>query len=454
MLKNSLIACSFLAATISFATTSAPFASGVSGDLKWEVRFNLPSCKHEGGKENAWCLYTDQKKNSKKSGIADKLKNWAFDDEVKSLHLAYFSFSNKTVRFTLCDASEMGKNVNIYLDQSNSDSLDMWFDEECKDRSNINVYGLGAPFNSENGHLQHAKVFLASTTTGLKTYKEMNTVQRKAARGRNLRFTSSSANMSSNGLALHFENWMFLETKENKNLAQKNICLFKSFEKVSNSVVQDARSYFSESFQECVGDISAKKRSDLDFYVVPAAKGMPLPFDGMKKLVFDTKAYLRVAIHRLTTASVYKWLISGASKRGVDVKLIFDDDTLRTGVQDGGNAHDVGESDIKAYRYLRDNTKAEISFMETNAVTIPALGGVPHLFHNKFMISDGKALFQGAGNFTGRALNTYGPGNYEQFYIIRIPEVVKAYEDGWNVLRSRSTLRADHPVGHHADIEM
>ena len=454
MLKKSLATSMLLLATTTFAAPSAPFASGVSGDLSWEVRFNLPRCQHDGQRTDAWCLSSDQRAATKKNGVADKLKEWAYDKNIKSLHLAYFSFSNKTIRYALCKASEYGKNVNVYLDQSNAMDLEYWFEDNCNDASNIKVTGLGVPFGSEGGHLQHAKVFMASESSELKTFEEMNSEERAQAQQRKLKFTSSSANMSSNGLALHFENWMFLETNENKNLAQQNICMFKSFGSVSNAVIADTRQFFAEQYEKCIKKIEDRKRKDIDFYVVPATKSMPRPFDGMKNMIYKTRDYLRIGIHRLTTSSVYKWLIGGADRRGVDVKVIMDDDTLRTGIYNGGDAHDVGVNDVKAYRFLRDKTDTEVSFMETNAVTMPSLGGVPHLFHNKFIVADGKALFQGAGNFTGRALNSYGHGNYEQFYIIRVPEIVEAYEKGWNELRKRSTLRADHPVGDNQDIDI
>jgi len=48
------------------------------------------------------------------------------------------------------------------------------------------------------------------------------------------------------------------------------------------------------------------------------------------------------------------------------------------------------------------------------------------LHHNKYMIFEGKevsTVFTGAGNFTGNAFT----GNFENFYVFTIPEVVLAY---------------------------
>jgi phosphatidylserine/phosphatidylglycerophosphate/cardiolipin synthase-like enzyme len=79
--------------------------------------------------------------------------------------------------------------------------------------------------------------------------------------------------------------------------------------------------------------------------------------------------------------------------------------------------------------------------METNA------DSTTHLFHNKFIVIDDKVVFNGAGNFTSASLNTFGLGNMEQFYIIKIPELVQAYSKGWDTLHFRSTKATNHPVG-------
>jgi hypothetical protein len=442
-MKKLFLLLSFVLTFQAFAqTTSEPFAKGNSQGLNWELRLNLPDCDHAGQKPGAFCTYKDMYKAARKSGVEDKLRDWMFDPEVKALFLAYFSFSNKTIRKRLCSASQKRQlPITIYLDDANADELREWFDTKCKGQKTIVVKRLGAPFMSPGGHLQHAKIFMAAGTKNLKEYTKMSTSEKAEARNRTLKFTSSSANMSSGGLSVHFENWLLFEQNETKNLAQSNICAFLAFEDATKEA-SNPRDIFAKSYNSCQKRIEDSRRRDISVIMVPT-KSSYKPLNAMKNVVNSAKKNLRVAIHRLTTAQIYR-SIFGKKADSVDFEMIMDDDTLRVGVRDGGLARDVGSNDIKAYRHLR--RKGEVTFMETNAET--------HLFHNKFVIADDKALFQGAGNFTGRALNTYGYGNYEQFYEIRIPEIVKAYIRGFQEMKRRSTKRSNHPVGNHADLDL
>jgi hypothetical protein len=436
---------------------SEPYASGVSKDLTWEARFNMPDCEHEGRKKGAWCLQSDQQVAAKKSGIQDKLISWMEDEKVKSVYLAYFSFSNKTIRKALCkNAESKDLKVTIYLDQSKSPSLQEWFEDNCsvKALKNISVSGFGSAFGLPGSHLQHAKIFLTSETKNLKTIANMNASEKAAAKTQRTNFTSSSANMSSNGLAMHFENWMFYGQSSDKNLAQQNVCVFEAFKSIKTDGAVDSRDKYAKSYARCKKTIKAKMRNDIYFYMVPATEKKYTPYYAMQSVAKKATKSLRVAIHRLTTGAIYRSVLGKAASKGVKVKVLMDDDTLRTGVVNGGPASDVASHDIKAYRYLRSQHNIEVKFMETNADTIPEFSGVPHLFHNKFIVADDKALFQGAGNFTGTALNINRNGNYEQFYQIKVKEIVKAYKNAWDELNARTTKRGDHPVGHHADMDL
>lgn len=420
---------------------SAPFASGNSKGLDWEVRFNLPNCDHEGEAKDAWCEVTDANRASKKNGVEAKLKSWIKDPKVKSVYLSYFSFSNKGVRKALCTAAKdeaRNLKVTVYIDSGNEYHANVRALDECSKNTTVIAKGKG-PFGSSGAHLQHSKIFMASEVANLKPLHEMNAAELKEISGTKLRWTSSSANMSSYGTTLHFENWLFFGSDASASIAQQNVCVFRAFTEKND------RRVFAKAYRECIKKIKAPKRKDIEFYAVPSSR-IAKPYTAMTNMINNADSEVLVAIHRLTTGKIYRTLFRDAAYRGVDVKIIFDDDTLRSSKVNGGHAHDVGRHDVLAYRTLRRD--AQIYFMQTNAET------TTHLFHNKFIVADGKSLFQGAGNFTGTALNVNGSGNYEQFYYITIPAIVKAYKAGWEVLQGRATRQDRHPIYKNKDKQL
>lgn len=414
---------------------SPPFAKGQSEELKWEVRFNLPVCDHAGQKKGAWCTSKDGSASVEYSGIEDRLKSWINNEKVKSVYLAYFSFSNSSVRKALCSAAERrGLKVTVFLDESNMETPNVLKLRECSKNIQVIAKGQG-PFGSKDAHLMHMKIFMASFTETIKPFREYEAREKSLYEELPLYFSSSSANMSSNGTGLHFENWLFFNSPLSSNLAQQNICVFSAL------LDKNDRRTFAENFKSCSLKIEKAPRADIKFYAVPNFR-MPKPYNAMMDMIETAKKEILVGIHRLTTKNIYAPIAQ--KSKSVKVRVIFDDDTLRAGVKDGGDYKGPGRHDVLAYRALRKN--AEISFMETQASE-----DFTHMFHNKFLVTDREFLFQGAGNFTGAALNINRTGNYEQYYVIRTPEIVDAYVKGWMELRSRATLRSQHPVGHHPD---
>lgn len=415
------------------STISAPFASGEVSDLKWAVRFNMPDCNHPGQKAGAWCESSDAAAAAKKSGIEDHLESWVNNPKVKSIKMAYFSFSNKNTVRMLCKAAvDRGLKAVLYIHgQSIVDNVNTL--KNCSPQ-NIQVIERGTTFGTQNGYLQHAKIFLASELENMKPQSDLTGQDAADALTSTVYIASSSANMSSYGTSLHFENWMFFDAKANTQMAQKNLCFFKGIENMQNN----DRDSYAAIYKDCREKIQAPQNNDIVFYPNPHGGINPEPYRDMLDLIKGANQSIKIGIHRFTSTGMFKALADKAATIPVDI--IMDDDTLRTGVKSGGAALDVGANDVQAYRAVRDGG-AKVTFMETNA------DSNKHLFHNKFMIVDDKILFAGAGNFTTTSLNAFGNGNFEQFYIIRIPEMVKAYSDAWEQLRLLSTPTDQHAVG-------
>lgn len=420
-----------------------PFAKGNTQGMFWEARFNLPPCNHPPHKAGAFCTIDDQIAAAAQSGIESELRAWANDPNIKSLQLAYFSFSDKPVAKILCDAANnLGKKVNLYLHKQNMGTPLALQLQQCSP-GNINVISRGTEFGT--GYLMHAKVFLASSDINPLPLHMMPEDQRPAAAEQTSYFTSSSANMSSFGTSLHFDNWLFFTAKTNEYLVQQNLCFFYAIGHMQPGDPSAERQSFAQVNHDCVQGIQVPMREDIKFFPVPHGGVNPQIFPVLKAAMDGAQTEIKVAADRMTTSQVYRPL-TDAKVRGLNVSVILDDDTLRTGKCNGGSQIDQNGTDVQAMRNMKSKGLA-LTFMETN-------GDMGQLQHNKFMVFDNKTLIQGAGNFTSTALNISGPGNFEHYYVITTPEIVQTYSNAWDRLRALSTLEQDHEVASHQDIPL
>lgn len=425
------------------ALGSEPFALGKAvNDLRWELRFNFPKCRHEGRARDAWCQREDIRSAANDAGVEEKLIAWASHDKTRSIQMAYFSFSNQPVREALCEAAERSVAVTLYIDQSNEKHRNVQALDDCEgfvgaaENTTIVAKGKG-PFASRGAYLLHIKIFLASESRSPVPLSSIdNEADYEFALASRTRFTSSSANLSTYGTSLHFENWIFFNAPTDDYLAQANLCIFSALAATG----RNARSEFAAKYAACRNQIESPPRDDFELFVTPHDSLSPKMADGLSRILVEAEEELLVAAHRFTTSKFYNPLIERISS-GVDVSVVFDDDILRTGVVDGGPVLSVGIWDVKAERALR-NAGARLSYMETRP---------NQLHHNKFIVADRKLVLQGAPNFTAAAFNLYGLGHYENLYLIGDKKIIRAYRAAWQRLDKLATSRPDHPVGDHAD---
>lgn len=428
---------------------SEPFAEGTAKkDLRWELRVNLPRCQHEGQARNAWCKKSDAMAATEKSGVEARLQEWILD--AKSIQLAFFSFSDAQIAETLCEAASSGTRVTLFIDVGNIDGEEVVYLDSCPDHEGAadktKIVAKGKrPLGSSGGHLQHVKILLASEDVHPVPLARLEDPdEAELASSTRTRFTTSSANLSSFGTSLHFENWLFFDAPTTDYLAQLNLCLFDAL----GATKRSARRKFASKYAACRDATPIPPRKDIEFFVTPHDGQHPRAYNALAEVIDDASSELFVAAHRLTTSLIYN-PIGQKSLDGVDVSVILDDDTLRTGVENGGPTLPVSSYDVKAERALTDDG-ADVVYMETRATE----HGFVHLHHNKFMVADNNRLFQGSGNFTAIAFNLYGLGHYEQFYLIRNKEIIQAYRKVWRKLYRRATAREDHPVGDHVDLPL
>ncbi len=437
------------AAASEFATppgVPAPFGKGMLGDnFFWEARFNFPPCDHsaEGKKKGVWCKPEDSKPAAEASGVEAELKAWVNNPKIKSVQLAFFSFSATRVIETLCEgAKNRDVKITVFLHKQNLGSTGGQKLATCAP-GKLEVVSRGTEFGS--GYLQHAKIVLASEFADPKPLHLMPEAEQEAAKSSITRWTSGSANMSAFGTSLHLDNWLFFTAKSDEFVAQENLCFFHALRTMTNegqSGAADDRLDFAKKNKECLGGIKSPVRKDVTFYPVPHANVTRQPYPQVKKMLDGAKTKVRIAIHRLTTASMYAPIVN-AKKRGVDVEVIVDDDTLRVSKCNGGAMIDQGAQDVKANRALRA-AGIPVTYLETS-------GETGQLAHSKYIIVDDKYLFQGAGNFTATSLNISNLGNMEQFYVIDDPGIVATYAKAWDYIRTLSTEMSAHEVGNNVD---
>lgn len=420
------------------------FASGFHDGIAWEARFGLPNCQHPG-QAKGWCQSEDASAVTQATGIEQKLIDLSKDAKVKSILTSSFSFSNKKLKSALCEAAERGVQVKVYIHKDQA--------ADAPACAGIEVKPRGTTFGS--GYLLHAKIFLTSEHRNPAPLHEAPTQDQGK-----VTFTSASANFSSNGsTGMHYENWLFFSAPATERLAQENLCFFWAMEQMkaeNQSGDKDQRPQLAQAFKQCRNKIKKPNRNELVFLPVPHDKVLAEPADYIYGMTSKAKKQLKVAAHRLTTASIYNPFIK-AQDRDVDVHVLFDDDTLRSSKCQGGGAFDVGVFDVQALRAL-DKGKVKVSFIPTNS----SPSGFSHLHHNKFIIADDKILFQGAGNFTAASLNTSSLGNIEHFYYITVPGIVSAYVKAWNYLKGISQYgdsavpgtAGPHAVGKNKDIRI
>lgn len=452
----------------------APFASGDAEGIHWDSRFNFGDACKTLQPIGVNCQASEATAAAELSGTEAQLKSWVENPEIKSVRLAYFSFSNKPVAKILCDGAiaRPDLKINVFLHRENiydgtalaTGQKDPYYKSAGPVRAgetrfaqtglakqlatcspaNLIVTPRGTVFGS--GYLHHAKIFLASEQAEPHPLHKLPADQQAVAAEQPALWTSSSANMSSFGTSLHLENWLLFSAKTSNRLAQENFCFFEALETMKIGPNIDERADFAKKYAACIKLIQAPVIANMRFYPVPHnnTTGFPKVYPDIKALIDGARTEIRIAIHRLTTSAMTAPLVK-AKQRGVDVQVIVDDDTFRKS---------------KCDTNLIDQTEADVNSMKTllaAGIPVTVLETTPgQLAHNKFMVVDAgvpgkEALLQGAGNFTATSLNSGGPGNIENFYIFRVPELIDTYKKAWEKYRTKSTELDKHPVANRPD---
>ncbi len=239
-----------------------------------------------------------------------------------------------------------------------------------------------------------------------------------------------SGNLST-GTHLHHENWHFVSVSQESYFARKHHCLIDTYVDLDAT---SSKHNFKKKIQDCIASLEGEPEEDLQLYIVPGEGEKA--YQKIKEGIQSSRQ-VRMAAHRFFHTEIILDLEQAIERVAdpIDMQLIVDDDIYWAGKRRKNVAANMPQEAtrikwLKLNENYRYNRNFEVRYMQTNH-------SIFQLHHNKFMIFDDRAVFTGAGNFTIAAFES----NFENFYWIKIPEVIEAFQDQyaymWQDLASR-----------------
>jgi phosphatidylserine/phosphatidylglycerophosphate/cardiolipin synthase-like enzyme len=375
----------------------------------YEVLFTNPECElYEYGEtmlanngtslsakpKNVYCKTSDFESSAKRnSSPHNRLTQYIEDPTTKEIFMAYLSFSNESIRDSLCLALKRGVKIDLVLDFNPKTGKTNPNAEKLKACGDIKVHYRG----NQNGlGFAHNKIFMVNPH-----------------HNNEVKIVFSSANMSA-GTALHHENWNFITTNPKSYFAQIHLC-------IKDGMIDhgESRKSFTEFISQCRSGISVAEEDDIKTFVVPGEGD--LAFKAIENLA-QQSIQLDTAAHRFS--GIFIDLFNRLLDQNLPIRLITDDDMYWSNKLRRSVGPNTFQEASRVYGLVERGV--EIKLMETNHKEFL-------LHHNKFMIFKGEhfeAVFAGAGNFSTTAFDK----NFENFYIITIPKVVKFFKDQYDLM--------------------
>lgn len=357
--------------------------------------------------ENAYCGPNDSVASADRdTSPQKKLIDWIRDPETTEIFFAYLSFSNKVVGAEICKAvQERNVKVTFVLDRETDLNAANTLlacqpgngDPNLKPRMELRGHDASIGY-------AHNKLFMINP------------------RSEKPRIVFSSGNLSS-GVVLHHENWHFLRVPARTHFAKAHVCLIDGM--LDHYRTKQEYSTFIKSCRDGAG---IGEESDLKTFFVPGDGGRAGQHvqNGVR-----TATSLGLAAHRFSYSLLRRELdarFQGGSPP--EVKLVVDDDVWWAGhgAEPGSVPNTVDE-----YGFVQtlQQDGLQVRYMETN-------NNAHYLHHNKFIVfqtPQGDSVLAGAGNLTGTAFTD----NFENFYWISVPHIVKAMKDQHDHLWSLAT---------------
>ncbi|MFK7987278.1 MAG: phosphatidylserine/phosphatidylglycerophosphate/cardiolipin synthase family protein [Sandaracinaceae bacterium] len=413
------------AAWRALAAASADGCALDDGEPAIEVRFTSPQCAAMGDvPAGVRCEGTSAERNASReaAGIVDHLVRWidatrrvkeAHPERAVRIVMAYLVWSDYRVFDALCRASAAGVRIEGFFDAGITDTQpdELMTDAACTP-ANIDIHFLGGVTEPvEDWRLMHIKMMLFDTG-------EPTT-----------RLVFGSANLTATGSTLHFENWAFARFPSDSHFVASHACARDALyaDRDIGAGYPDA---FESTYDTCVAGLSATPDPDFAVWFTPDADEAAL--NALVSEVEGASASVDLAVQHFSNYTLGTAIRASGRDSAIATRVLLDDDTWY-------DVGEVGGSDRALYDALFDGEPLDIRFLQTNYYF--EFGW--QFQHNKFVTVDDDAVFCGAGNFTEVAFRD----NYENFYLLRDPEVVAQftaeYDRLWALSKASSGLPAD-----------
>ena len=429
----------FLIPYLSYAksiTEIAPF--------NYEVVFTNPKCKKHFYKkplinsygqeihfktEGAYCTPSDNSAlNKQKGNPHDKIIKWIKEPSTQEVFMTYLSFSKSSVIKELCKAVKTRNlKLTILIDEKNRENQKR-MNKVLKLKSciNSNLDKPSTPVVLTGGHQGEG-----DNQTG---YAHTKLILINPSSPDQVKIVFSSGNMSS-GTTSHHENWHFLTTHRNTYFFQAHLCLKEGLLKH-----QSSKSSFITFMSDCQKQIKLPPEDDLKVFFIPG--------DGRKAMKslhqeFKKSIDVKMAAHRFSNGSIIRAIKKNLERTNFQAKIIVDDDIYWTGLLQTN----IGRNTLYEFEKLTmlESLGLNIKYLETFADNIENPKSI-QLQHNKFLIftreDHNGTVFTGAGNLTGAAFYK----NFENFYLISIPEVHQKFLKQYDYLSSLSRSSKELPL--------
>ncbi|MBT3236457.1 MAG: hypothetical protein HN353_10940 [Bdellovibrionales bacterium] len=327
-----------------------------------------------------------------------RLIEWIRDVKTKEIFFSYLSFSNARVADALCQAVvERNVKINFILDRRTGKRMANLL-INCRPHPRFLTPNLPrVHYRGHEGEIgyAHNKYFIVNPN-----------------HQQEIKITFSSGNLSS-GTVLHHENWHFITTHASSYFAQIHLCMMEG----TLNHYQDSQSY-QDFIQRCRQRITTPEEEDIKVFLIPG-EGEQAMNTIARSIKQSDRIYL--AAHRFSNRKLIDLLaerLKDHESTPVDMRLVVDDDIYWTYAL---RVPKFGANRSNEQRKVQYLTKygLQVRYIQTNHSSFL-------LHHNKFIIFQGEresSIFTGAGNLTTAAFTK----NFENFYQIKIPEVVKSF---------------------------
>lgn len=385
--------------------------SAFASDYSWDVVPIIPSCQ-----DKIACTKDEMAAHIPKSGIVPRLQQVIEKAILEKAHisLAFMSFTEESLWKSLCEAGRSGVTIEGFFASraGAANGLGTRLERDCQasaKAANIKMYYMGMPEAGKSSwRLHHNKFFLVDFGPG-----------------KNIEIAFGSANLSTQGLTVNYENWNFFSGRRELPFVQNHLCDLEAMRLARKAgKAEDDPKVFRTKLDACLSDGPPNKENYEKILKRDGVVAMFAPDKKDRAFAILADNIGRVVSGGRIRMAVYFFMhrplidaLTAAVKRGVEVELLVDDDIYLGGSI--ATQKKIWESAIKP-----SVSGFKIRSFDTNE-------SIFQLQHNKYLMLEGVdragniRVFGGAGQFTLSAFQN----NYENFFLTDDLKIVRAYSD-------------------------